>query len=198
LEFKKTDDSTFLLLHVRMMRYLLPYYYKSLHKSHILVELVYIDLFVIKYFILIFFISIIPIYADESIYQLNVDNQTFEMAYSLDGQVIAMAIDHELNSLLIGITDVKDSTFQIILPQSMISAENNEFAVLVDQIEVDYNISTQDNASILQFFVPAGSEEIEIIGTHVIPEFPLGALLVLATMIVIVTLVTKTGKFRIR
>ncbi|MGQ0377342.1 MAG: hypothetical protein ACT4OW_07570 [Nitrososphaerota archaeon] len=137
-------------------------------------------------------------YADESKYMLNTNDQTFEIAYSLDGQVIAMAIDHELNSLLVGITEVKDSTFQITLPQNLISAESNEFAVLVDQIEVDYNVSTQDDVAVLHFFVPADSEEIEIIGTQVIPEFPLGALLVFTTMIVIVTLVTKIGKFRIR
>ncbi|MEX0656329.1 MAG: hypothetical protein WD154_02140 [Nitrosopumilaceae archaeon] len=129
---------------------------------------------------------------------LNTDDQTFELSYSLDGQVIAMAIDHELNSLLIGITEVKDSTFQITLPQDLISAENNEFVVLVNQIEVDYNISEQDNTATLSFFVPVASEEIEIIGTNVIPEFPLGALMVFATLIVAVTLVTKIGKFRIR
>lgn len=159
-------------------------------------------MFKIKYLILailpIFLIPQIPIYSDESKYILNTDEQTFEIAYSLDGQVIAMAIDHELNSLLIGITEVKDSTFQITLPQNLIAAENNEFAVLIDQVEVDYDISIQDNVSVLYFFVPADSQEIEIIGTQVIPEFPLGALVVFATMIVVVTLVTKIGKFRIR
>lgn len=129
---------------------------------------------------------------------LNTDDQTFEVRYSLDGQVIAMAIDHELNSLLIGITEVKDSAFQITLPQDLISAENNEFIVLVNQIEVDYNVSEQDDTATLSFFVPVDSEEIEIIGTQVIPEFPLGVLMVFATMIVAVTLVTKIGKFRIR
>jgi len=156
----------------------------------------------IKYLILflfvIFFISQNQIYAEESKYMLNTDDQTFELAYSIDGQVIAMAIDHELNSLLVGITEVKDSSFQITLPQDMISAENNAFAVLVDQIEVDYTISTQNDDAVLQFFIPADSEEIEIIGTYIIPEFPLGTILVLTTMIAIVTLVTKTGKYRIR
>ncbi|MBI2006117.1 MAG: PEFG-CTERM sorting domain-containing protein [Nitrosopumilales archaeon] len=147
---------------------------------------------------MVFLIPQTPLYADESKYMLNTDDQTFEIVYSLDGQVIAMAIDHELNSLLIGITEVNDSTFQITLPQNLISAENNEFAVLIDQIEVDYDISTQDNAAVLHFFVPADSQEIEIIGTQVIPEFPLGVLVVFASMIVVVTLVTKIGKFRIR
>jgi len=131
-------------------------------------------------------------------YSLETDDVSFEIPYELNGDVIAMAVDENTTSFLIGITNVEDSNFEISLPTKLISAENNEFVVLVDQIEVDYNISAQDNASILQFFVPANSQEIEIIGTHVIPEFPLGVLVVLATMIVIVTFVTKISKFRIR
>lgn len=156
----------------------------------------------IKYLILIFFgislISLNPIYASESKYTLNTDDKTFELSYSLDGQLIAMEIDHELNSLLIGITEVKDSSFQITLPHNLISAENNKFSVLVNQVYVDYDVSTQGDSSVLQFFVPADSQEIEIVGTHVIPEFPLGALVVLATIIGVMTLVTKTGRFKIK
>ena len=133
-----------------------------------------------------------------STYSLETSDMPFEISYELNGDVIAMAVDENTTSFLIGITNVEDSNFEISLPNELISAENNEFAVLVDGIEVDYDVYTQNDAAMLQFFVPANSQEIEIIGTHVIPEFPLGALVVLATMIVIVTFVTKIGKFRIR
>ena len=133
-----------------------------------------------------------------STYSLETNDMPFEISYELNGDVIAMAVDENTTSFLIGITNVEDSNFEISLPTELISAENNEFVVLVDGIEVDYDASTQNDVSVLQFFVPANSQEIEIIGTHVIPEFPLGALVVLATMIVIVTFVTKIGKFRIR
>ncbi|MEK6944456.1 MAG: hypothetical protein AABW55_03320 [Thermoproteota archaeon] len=133
-----------------------------------------------------------------STYSLETSDMPFEISYELNGDVIAMAVDENTTSFLIGITNVEDSNFEISLPTELISAENNEFVVLVDGIEVDYDVYTQNDAAILQFFVPANSQEIEIIGTHVIPEFPLGALVVLATMIVIVTFMTKTGKFRIR
>ena len=133
-----------------------------------------------------------------STYSLETSDMPFEISYELNGDVIAMAVDENTTSFLIGITNVEDSNFEISLPTELISAENNEFVVLVDGIEVDYDVSTQNDVSVLQFFVPANSQEIEIIGTHVIPEFPLGVFLVLATMIVIVTLVTKTGKLRIR
>ena len=133
-----------------------------------------------------------------STYSLETSDMPFEISYELNGDVIAMAVDENTTSFLIGITNVEDSNFEISLPTELISAENNEFVVLVDGIEVDYDVSTQNDAAMLQFFVPANSQEIEVIGTHVIPEFPLGALVVLATMIVIVTFVTKINKFRIR
>jgi len=133
-----------------------------------------------------------------STYSLETSDTSFGISYELNGDVIAMAVDENTTSFLIGITNVEDSNFEISLPTKLISAENNEFVVLVDGIEVDYDVSTQNDVSVLQFFVPVNSQEIEIIGTHVIPEFPLGALVVLATMIVIVTFVTKIGKFRIR
>lgn len=133
-----------------------------------------------------------------STYSLETSDTSFGISYELNGDVIAMAVDENTTSFLIGITNVEDSNFEISLPTELISAENNEFVVLVDGIEVDYDVYTQNDAAMLQFFVPANSQEIEIIGTHVIPEFPLGALVVLATMIVIVTFMTKTGKFRIR
>lgn len=133
-----------------------------------------------------------------STYSLETSDVPFGISYELNGDVIAMAVDENTTSFLIGITDVEDSNFEILLPNELISAENNEFVVLVDGIEIDYDVSTQNDAAMLQFFVPANSQEIEIIGTYVIPEFPLGALVVLATMIVIVTFVTKIGKFRIR
>jgi hypothetical protein len=131
-------------------------------------------------------------------YSLEIDDASFEIPYELNGDVIAMATDKETVSFLIGITNVEDSNFVISLPAELISAENNEFVVLVDWVEIDYVVSTQNNAATLQFFVPADSQEIEIIGTQVIPEFPLGVLAVFATIIAVVTLVTKMGKFRIK
>ena len=133
-----------------------------------------------------------------STYSLETSDMPFEISYELNGDVIAMAVDENTTSFLIGITNVEDSNFEISLPTELISAENNEFVVLVDGVEVDYDVSAQNDAAMLQFFVPANSQEIEIIGTYVIPEFPLGVLVVLATMIIIVTFVTKISKFRIR
>ena len=151
-----------------------------------------------EFFIFVLIIVFSSNLAYGSTYSLETSDMPFEISYELNGDVIAMAVDENTTSFLIGITNVEDSNFEISLPTELISAENNEFVVLVDGIEVDYDVSAQNDISVLQFFVPANSQEIEIIGTHVIPEFPLGVLVVLATMIVIVTFVTKISKFRIR
>ena len=151
-----------------------------------------------EFFIFVLIIAFSSNLAYGSTYSLETSDMQFEISYELNGDVIAMAVDENTTSFLIGITNVEDSNFEILLPTELISAENNEFVVLVDGIEVDYDVSAQNDASILQFFVPANSQEIEIIGTYVIPEFPLGVLVVPATMIIIVTFVTKIGKFRIR
>ncbi|MEJ2261610.1 MAG: hypothetical protein P8X83_08185, partial [Nitrosopumilaceae archaeon] len=77
-----------------------------------------------------------------------------------------------------------DSIFQIDLQHELINAKNNEFAILVNGFEVDYDIVSDADSSTLTFFVPQYTEEIEIIGTHVIPEFPFGALAVLPILII--------------
>ena len=137
----------------------------------------------------------IAAYADS--YRLTIDDQSYDVEYNFDGDVIAMDIDQETLSLLIATENVNDSEFQITLPNELIHAENNEYAVLVNGFEVNYAISESVDSH-LTFFVPAFTEEIEIIGTFVIPEFPLGALLVLGTVVGIIVIIQKSKNFLFR
>ena len=146
-----------------------------------------------KYLLLMIFLAIIPslnIFAVQT-YDLVIDEHSFELKYELNGNVIAMALDQELTSLLIGIENTKDSLFTIDLPNEMIRSVDNAFAVLVNGLEVDYEIVSDNNSSHLEFFVPSGTEEIEIIGTFVIPEFPFGLVLIFGTIMTVVCLVTR-------
>ena len=147
---------------------------------------------------IIFFIVIFSIFLQNSLaygesYQLTVDENSFEINYSTTGRVIAMEIDKELFSLLIGLENVeKDSILEIEFTHELISAENNEFAVLVNGYEIDYELSTTDLGSKLTIPIFADTEEIEIIGTNVIPEFPLGILMVLVFTIMFVVFFSRT------
>lgn len=146
-------------------------------------------------FILILLIipQTIVVYAES--YNLEIDEHTFNISYTLDGSLIAMAIDPELTSLLIGTENVADSLFEIEFDNTLISAEKNEFAVLVNGLEVDYEIEIKNDHPVLRFYIFDGTEEIEIIGTNVIPEFPFGPFFALVFLIGFVTLVVKTKSF---
>ncbi len=104
-----------------------------------------------------------------------------------------MATDKETISLLIATENVEDSEFNIKLPNDLIRAENNEFAVLVNGYEVEYDVMGAVDTH-LAFFVPTFTEEIEIIGTYVVPEFPLGAILLFGAVSVIIILIQKSKK----
>jgi len=138
--------------------------------------------------------SINFVYASQGNYLLEIDEHSYNLAYSFEGDVIAMAIDQELNSLLIGIENTRDSPFEITLPNEMINAENNEFAVLVNGVDTDYQLFTDNSGLKIQFFVPTNTEEIEIVGTHVIPEFPLGIFSILGIFFVLLIIMTKNTK----
>ena len=140
--------------------------------------------------------SILPSVFAENIYNLTVDEHSFDLTYEFSGDVIAMAIDQELTSLLIGVENTKDSLFRITFDNKLITAENDNFAILVNGLEVDYDILDDGNSSTLRFYVEEGTEEIEIIGTHVIPEFPFSVFFGFVLMTSIVLIITKFRIFR--
>ncbi len=130
-------------------------------------------------------------FSNSSEYVLEIDEHEYSISYTVNANVIAMAIDPESKSLLIGLDKTYDSQFFIGIEHDLINAENNEFIILVDGEEVDYQITSDSERSTFEFFVPVGSEEVEIIGTHVIPEFPIGAVFGFIVMISSVMLFAK-------
>jgi hypothetical protein len=123
---------------------------------------------------------IVPVFAQSSTldesenslqYILKIDNHEYPISYNVKGDVIAMSIDPESKSILIGLENTHDSQFSIELNHELLSAPNNEFVILVDGQDVDYSITPNSDGYLFTFFVPVDTEEVEIIGTSVIPEF---------------------------
>jgi len=131
------------------------------------------------FFFLPLLIFTVPVFAqsvilDESTisqYVLKIDDHEYSISYDVKGDVLAMAIDPESKSLLVGLENVYDSQFSINLSHELIRAPNNDFVILVDGQDVDYEITPNSDGYLFTFFVPVGTEEVEIIGTSVIPEF---------------------------
>ncbi|PIW34570.1 MAG: hypothetical protein COW26_06545 [Nitrosopumilales archaeon CG15_BIG_FIL_POST_REV_8_21_14_020_33_23] len=124
-------------------------------------------------------------------YVLEIDEHIYSISYVVNADIIAMEIDPESRSLLIGLDNTFDSRFFIGLEHELINAQNNEFIILVDGEEVDYEMISDSDSSTFEFFVPIGSEEVEIIGTNVIPEFPVGAIFGFVVMISLIMVFAK-------
>lgn len=129
--------------------------------------------------------------SNSSQYALEIDEHAYSISYVVNANVVAMDIDPESTSLLIGLDNTYDSRFFIGLEHELINAQNDEFIILVDGQETDYEISSDSDSSTFAFFVPTGTEEVEIIGTHVIPEFPIGAIFGFAVMISTIMIFAK-------
>jgi len=129
--------------------------------------------------------------SNSSQYALEIDEHNYSISYVVNANVVAMEIDPESKSLLIGLDNTHDSRFFIGLEHELINAENNEFVILVDGQEADYEITSDSDSSTFAFFVPTGTEEVEIIGTHVIPEFPIGAIFGFVVMISTIMIFAK-------
>ncbi|MBI5146811.1 MAG: hypothetical protein HZA84_06280 [Thaumarchaeota archaeon] len=137
--------------------------------------------------------SIIPLsFSESGSYDLDIDERTFNLSYSFDGDLISMDVDKELPSLLIGTVNVDESTFELSFPSELISAENDEFIILLDGSETDYSITHTEDMTELSFVIPIATEEIEIIGTSVIPEFPFGVLAIMGIVSAMAVMFSRT------
>ena len=125
-------------------------------------------------------VSAIPAsFADSGTYKVQSDGKSFDVTYSFDGDLLSMDADTESTSLLIGVKDVQESTFVVSFPSELLAAHDAQFVVLVDGLETDYTVSYDGNNPTITVPIPTDTEEIEIIGTSVVPEFPLGVVAVM-------------------
>lgn len=138
-------------------------------------------------------LSIIPLsFAESGKYDLKIDENAFSLPYSFDGKIISMDIDKESKSLLIGTTGVDESTFELSFPSELLSAENDEFVILLDGMETDYTVTHADDMTKLSLVIPIATEEIEIIGSNVIPEFPFGVLAIMGVVSIMAVVFSRS------
>ena len=119
--------------------------------------------------------------------------EDYELEYDLKGAKIIQVIpDFEMKSLIIEIETYSDGDLRITFPKDVIDTDEEGFFVLVDGVET-YHEATFDGEN-WSFVIPFsyGSQEIEIIGTYVIPEF--GTIAALILMIAIGTIIGISAK----
>jgi len=132
---------------------------------------------------------------DEENITVAVDGEIFSVKYSIEnGTVTAAYIDVETKSLIIVIDSLDDGVVTLTLPNSLITSDEYGYFILVDGEEADnYDESSTSSSTTLTIPFGAGTEQIEIIGSWVVPEFGAIAGLVLAAAIIsIIVLSAKT------
>ena len=133
---------------------------------------------------------------------LTIQDSTDLILYEItNGKITNVIPDLDAVSLLIDIEAIDDGSITLTIPRSVLDATINdnddEFFVLVDGEEVDFEeiTTSTDRTLIIEFL--AGSEQIEIIGTFVIPEFGTIAAMILAVAIISIIAISAKSRLSI-
>lgn len=103
------------------------------------------------------------------------DNQ-WTIDYDFAGNITSARIDPDFNSLVFRLSTSSQHDLVLNLPRSLVDAQANntdsEFLVVADGQPLQYK-ETQKTDSMRQISmtIPAATTELEIVGTHVAPEF---------------------------
>jgi predicted secreted protein with PEFG-CTERM motif len=135
---------------------------------------------------------------------------TFDVQYTMKGGIISsMDLNQKNLSLVINIATSSDGNLNINLPRDSIDSLNNngqdvDFIVLMYEgnsetpVQTDYRkIEAADEFRSINIPVKDGDTKIEIIGTHVVPEFGTIAMIVLAVAIVSIIAVSAKSRLSI-
>ena len=138
------------------------------------------------------------------------DAGTFDIPYTMKGGVVtSMILNQDNLSIEIFLSTNSDGNLNINLPRDNIDAITNngediEFIVLIYEkdlempVQTDYNEINSDNEfRSINIPIKNGDEKIEIIGTHVVPEFGTIAMIVLAVAIVSIIAVSAKSRLSI-
>jgi predicted secreted protein with PEFG-CTERM motif len=136
--------------------------------------------------------------------ELEIGNASYQIRYQISGdnQLNEMWVQRDNITLAAEIRALSDGVLTIELPRDVIDSKKQSnmddvYAVFIDGQLVPYDeIMNNTHARILSIEFGNGSEQIEITGTHIVPEFGPLAALVLAISIAGVVVVTRIKKVK--
>jgi len=127
--------------------------------------------------------------------------QTFSVNYTINGGIVkGMTIDPQSISLIVSLNSTSDGSITLLIPRSLIDAktsngQDDAFIILIDGAEVKpQGEETNNNFRTLTIQFLQGEQDVEIIGTQIVPEFgPIAALVLAIAIISIIAVSAKTG-----
>ncbi|MBA0909032.1 MAG: PEFG-CTERM sorting domain-containing protein [Nitrosarchaeum sp.] len=129
-----------------------------------------------------------------------VSGTDYNLSYKITGgNLVSITPNVDAHSLTIALSNTEDGSLVITLPRSLIDAKTGEqdstFFVTIDDEEANFEETVSDTDRTLTIQFSAGAEEIEIIGTTVIPEF--GAIAVMILAVSIISIIAVSAKSRL-
>ncbi len=133
---------------------------------------------------------------------ISVEGSNDVMSYEITGgELLSVTPEVDASSLVISLDAPDDGLLTLMIPRSVMDAtfngEDDEFFVLIDGEEVEFSEDITSTYRILTIAFQAEAEEIEIIGTFVVPEFGTIAAMILAVAIVSIIAVSAKSRLNI-
>ena len=132
------------------------------------------------------------------------DSGTFDVRYSIRGGTVEnIEINPEILGLVVDIKSTDEGTLVLDLPRKFIDAEkqngkDEEFIILINDVQTTYEESTSfSTIRTISVDFEKNDSRIQIIGTHVIPEFGTIVMIVLTVGIMTSILLTR-NRFQIK
>ena len=118
------------------------------------------------------------------------------------GKILSVMPDVDAKSLIISIDATEDGSLTLTIPRSVLDSmdtdgADNDFFVLIDLEEVEFDETVSSTDRMLTISFPAGAEQIEIVGTFVVPEFGTIAAMILAVAIISIIAVSAKSRLSI-
>ena len=153
---------------------------------------------------ILFSMGAAPVFAQES-QQFAVKDaqsgQSYTVDYGITGATVDdVSINPQDTSLIVSIKSVNDGNLTMTMPRSLIDAKtstgDDQFFVLVDGADTDFTESKTDANRTITVSFSQDTNQIEVIGTQVVPEF--GGLSFVVLMVAIISIVAISAKTRLK
>jgi len=132
---------------------------------------------------------------------MNVDDKEIILNYNITEGGNILDIYPESDSLIVKMNTSEQGILSINLPREIIDVKigniDDYFYVLVDEEEVDFDEITTPTDRTISVGFSENTDEIEIIGTFVIPEFGAIAMMILAVAIISIVAVSARSRLSV-
>lgn len=121
---------------------------------------------------------------------VSVEGKNVDVLVESSSSITKFGLDEESKKISFTADGDKEGTTHLFLGNVL----KGPFVVMMDG-EVTQDFTTDEQGNILEMTYSSGNHEFSISGTQVVPEFPVGVILVIAVMVGMVTILGRTKIF---